>query len=379
MGNYRVISSDSHVFEPPDLWTTRLEPKFRDRAPRLVRLEDGGDYWYVEGIRVAHMGNAAQAGARFEESGRTRPKNLRQTFTFEEVRPGGYIPEEHVKDMDIDGVDVSILYTSAGLVTYSVPDGDLVTAIFSTYNTWLSEFCEPFSARLKGIAMLNIDDVQIGIRELERCAKMGLVGANIPVYPPAGRSYDSPEYDPLWAAAQGLGMPLSLHLGTYRPGPDEPFDDANVAIKPSFQTNVDHWVRMSLGHMIFSGVFERFPKLQVGSIEMEVSWAPHFLNRLDDTYTQRVGRDFWHEFQEDMLPSDYFHRNVFLGLEEDGLGIQLRHVIGVDNLLWGSDYPHAESTFPRSRQILEEILVDCTEEEKAKIAGGNAARIYRLN
>jgi predicted TIM-barrel fold metal-dependent hydrolase len=141
---------------------------------------------------------------------------------------------------------------------------------------------------------------------------------------------------------------------------------------------------MSLGYMIFSGVFERFPKLQVGSVEMELSWAPHFLDRLDYNYTQRPPRDRsprdnWGQFKSDMIPSDYFHRNVFLGFQEDMLGIQMRDIIGVDNLLWGSDYPHQESTFPRSHQILEEILSDCTEEEKAKIAGGNAARIYNLN
>jgi predicted TIM-barrel fold metal-dependent hydrolase len=130
--------------------------------------------------------------------------------------------------------------------------------------------------------------------------------------------------------------------------------------------------------MIFSGVFERYPKLQVGAVEHELGWAPHFLNQMDYTYTQRHRREFWHRFKEDMLPSDYFHRNVFLGFQEDGLGIRLRDLIGVDNLLWGSDYPHAESTFPKSKEILDDILADCTEDEKAKIVGGNAARIYHL-
>ena len=130
--------------------------------------------------------------------------------------------------------------------------------------------------------------------------------------------------------------------------------------------------------MIFSGVFERYPKLRVGSVEHELSWAPHFLDRLDYTYTQRIQREGYHRYKEDMLPSDYFHRNVFRGFQEDALGIRLRDIIGVDNIQWGSDYPHVESTFPRSREILEEILADCTEEEKAKIAGANAARVYKV-
>jgi predicted TIM-barrel fold metal-dependent hydrolase len=132
--------------------------------------------------------------------------------------------------------------------------------------------------------------------------------------------------------------------------------------------------------MIFNGVFERYPDLRVISVEMELSWAPHFLDRLDYNYTQRPPTGAWYTFKEEgVLPSDYFHRNVTLAFQEDGLGVRDRHIIGVDNLAWGSDYPHPESTFPRSRQIIEEVLADCTEEEKAKIAGQNIARIYHLN
>ena len=148
---------------------------------------------------------------------------------------------------------------------------------------------------------------------------------------------------------------------------------------PSFLCNTDHWVRMSLADMIYIGVFERYPKLIVGAVEHELSWVPFFLNRLDDIYTQQVIEQERYRYKEDMLPSDYFHRNVFLGFQEDSLGIQLRNIIGVDKIMWGSDYPHVESTFPRSRQILGEILVDCTDKEKAQIAGGNAARIYHLD
>jgi predicted TIM-barrel fold metal-dependent hydrolase len=188
-----------------------------------------------------------------------------------------------------------------------------------------------------------------------------------------------PAYEPLWAAAEDLEIPLGLHIATNRPGIGQEFGVGEQAdrVSSAFLANADHWIRMSLGHMVFSGVFERHPKLQIGSVEMELSWIPHFLDRIDYTYTQRVQQDRY-RFQEAMLPSDYLHRNVFYGFQEDGLGIKLRDLIGVDNLLWGSDYPHVESTFPRTQQILGEILAECTEEEKAKIAGGNAARIYHL-
>ncbi len=376
MADYRIISSDNHIVEPPDLWTSRGEREFKDRLPRIVRLEDGTDYWACDGhtlIGAAFFGT--QAGVRFEE-----PESLILSDRVENVRPGGYIPEEHVKDMDTDGIDVGIVFPSVGAVLYSLSDTELLNSMFRTYNDWLAEFCKPFPKRIKGIAMINLDDVWVGVREMERCAKMGLAGAMITIYPPEGRSYDLAEYEPLWAAAQDMEIPLNLHIGTNRAGPGQEFADFDAATRPFF-TNVDHWVRMSLASMIFASVFERYPKLHVGSIEMELSWAAHFLDRLDYTYVERPVRkgDSWHRFKDDLLPSDYFHRNVFLGFQEDALGIRLRDIIGVDNLVWGSDYPHQESTFPRSRQILEEILADCTEEEKAKIGGGNAARIYHLD
>ena len=374
MADYRVISSDNHVFEPPDLWTSRAKPSFLDRVPKLVGQEDG-DWWYCDDHRVIGLSPGTQTGMRFED-----PEHMTRTSTFDQVRVGGYIPEEHIKDMDADGVDVSIVYPTVGLLLYSVPDSALLTEIFRTYNDWLAEFCQAIPSRLKGIAMINVDDVPSGVAELERCAKMGLAAGMITVYPPEGKGYDQPEYERLWATAADLGTPLGLHIATNRPGAGQQFGagEDRQRTSQSFLANADHWVRMSLADMVFSGVFERHPKLQIGSVEMELSWIPHFLDRIDYTYTQRVQEDRY-RFKEDMLPSDYIHRNVFFGFQEDALGISQRDIIGVDNLMWGSDYPHVESTFPRSRQIIEEILVDCTDEEKAKIAGGNAARIYHLD
>ena len=246
------------------------------------------------------------------------------------------------------------------------------------YNDWLAEFCGACPERLTGIAMVDVDDISLAIKEMERCAKMGLIGAMITCYPPEDRSYDLPMYEPVWAAAQDLEMPLSLHFTTNRPGPGQQLMGI-LNTQLSWLANIDHWTRMSLGHMSYSGVFERYPKLYAGAIETELTWAPHFVDRLDYNYTQRPIGDVSYRYKEDMLPSDYFNRNVFLGFQEDALGIKLREFIGVDKLLWGSDYPHPEGTFPYSQRFLEEILADCTEEEKAKIEGGNAKRVYRLD
>ena len=376
MASYRIVSADDHIVEPADLWTTRLESSFRDRAPHIVR-EGSSDWWHCEGIRLIGMAiTGAQTGKRFET-----PEDMSFDDLYENLRPGGYIPEEHIRDMDADGVDVSILYPTVSLVLYRIEDSKLVDAMFRAYNDLLVEYCSANPKRLKGIAILNVDDVGVGVKELERCAKLGCVGALIPVYPPEDMRYDSPAYDPLWAAAQDLEIPISLHSATNRVGSGESFKEgfkSTENARRSIICNMDHYVRVSLTRMIFAGIFERYPKLQVGAVEHELAWAPHFLERIDYSYTQRAAGATGYRFQGDMIPSDFFHRNVFLGFQEDRLGIRLRDIIGVDNLQWGSDYPHQESTFPRSREILEEVLAECTEEERAKIAGGNASRVYRL-
>ena len=373
MANKKIISADDHVFEPVDLWTSRVEGRYNDRAPHVVRMQDGSDWWVCDGQKLLSAMSGAQVGLRFEE-----PEKMTLSDVMENVRPGGHIPEEHVKDMDVDGVDVSFLYPTVCLKLFFIQDSDLLTALFSAYNDWIAEHCNAAPDKLKGIGMLNPDDVQVAVKELERCAKMGLVGALITVYPDQSRAYDSREYEPIWAAAQDLGMPISLHIGTYRRAPGQDFVQLD-SVKPSFMSTRDHWVRVSLADMIFSGVFERYPKLQVGSIEMDLAWVPYCLDSMDYVYTQLAKEFVPYRFKEDMLPRDYFRRNIFLSFQEDALGIKmLRDIIGVDNLLWGSDYPHQESTFPRSKEILQEILVDCTEEEKAKITCDNTVRVYNL-
>ena len=375
MADYRVISSDNHIYEPPDLWTKRIESKYRDRCPQIQPVE-GGEAWFIEGVRGQGLTQGTQPGVLIDNV-----DELRNTDVFENVRLGGYIADEAVKDMDIDGVDVSVIYPTVGLpLFYCVRDSDLFSATCKAYNDFVDEFCSGSPKRLKGIAMLNVDEVPVAVGELERCANLGFVGAMISAFPDRKR-YDSPDYDPLWAAAQDLEMPLSLHINTNRPTPDGEYGIDKVELQRYVsQANVDHWVRMSLGDMIMGCVFERYPKLQVGSIEYELSWVPHFLDRMDFNYTlknvgEKRGR---YRFRDAMYPSDFFHRNVFVSFQADGLGVKCRDIIGVDNLTWGADYPHAEGTWPYSQKILGEILAECTEEEKAKIAGGNAARIYRL-
>jgi predicted TIM-barrel fold metal-dependent hydrolase len=369
----QLNSSDSHVVEPPDLWQTGMDADFAERAPRVVR-EATGDWWYADGVRLASMIGGTDIGLRFEHQ-----EELRREARLEQVRPGAFDAVEKLKDMDREGVSGEVVYPTLALALWSVPDVAYLSAVARRYNDWIADFCRAAPGRLRGVAMIVLDDVPAAVGELERIARLDLGAAMISVYPKDDIPYDRREYDPFWAAAQDLEMPLSLHVGTNRQVPRGIAADQRAAIQaqpPSFYCTTAHWIQVSLANLIFSGVFERFPRLKVVSAEHELAWAAHFLRAMDYLYTQRARRAEWPRFRGDALPSDFFHRNVFLSFQEDALGIRLRDLIGVDNLMWGSDYPHAESTFPRSRAILTRTLARVPEEEAAKIVAGNANRVY---
>ena len=276
--------------------------------------------------------------------------------------------------MALDGVAGEVLYPSQGLFYFRLADGLLMSAIFRAYNDWLAEFCRADPARLKGIAMINLDDVADGIGELERAARLGLAGAMITEYPLEHRRYDQPEYEPFWAAAASLGLPISLHTATRRQGKIRGFGEQTLRDASSRSTKA-FYPALSMCDLIFSGVFERHPRLTLAIVEFELAWAPHVLSAMDYTYRERHGEAIY-RFKDGMVPSDFFRRNVVLSFQEDAVGIRLRDVIGVDNMMWGSDYPHSESTFPQSRKILAEILAGVPDDEQAKIVGGNTARVY---
>ncbi len=367
-----ILSSDSHVFEPPDLWQTRIDTPFRDRAPRMRRI-DGADQIVIEADQVlSGIGLISNAGARFEA-----PETISAQGRFEDVHPGGYDPDQHLEDMRLDGVAGEVLYPSQGLFYFRVADTPLMSAIFRAYNDWLAEFCRTDPSRLKGIAMINLDDVQDGIEELERAAGLGLAGAMITEYPLEHRRYDQAEYESFWAAAEALDMPISLHTATRRQGKIRGAGDKTLRDASSRATKA-FYPALSMCDMIFSGVFERHPRLTLAIVEFELAWAPHLLSTMDYTYRERHGEAIY-RFKDSMRPSDFFHKNVVLSFQEDAIGIRLRDSIGVDNMMWGSDYPHSESTFPRSRSILAEILAGVPEDEQAKIVGRNTARVYHFD
>ena len=215
MSTYRLVSSDSHIIEPPNLWQDRIDPAYRGRGPRVVR-EEGWDQWYAESdVKFGSVGSDTQAGRRFDS-----PETIQKEGRYEDVRLGAIDPQQHVEDMDLDSVAGGVIYPSVGLGAYTIPSSDLLSAVFQSYNNWLADFCAPFPERLKGIAMINVDMVGDAVDELQRSKNIGLAGAMIPQRPLFGR-YDSSVYERLWSTSEDLKMPLAIHIGTSRWHPGE--------------------------------------------------------------------------------------------------------------------------------------------------------------
>ena len=373
---YKILSADDHTFERSDLWVTRLPKNLQDRAPRLRSLDDL-DMWYYGDFALVPLSPGTHPGRRYEEDPAVRTEIGKTRTREEHLRPGAYDPDERVKDLDIDGIDKAIHYSTVGLHLYRIEDREFLHELHKVYNDWLSEYCAAHPDRLYGIALINPELPDKAIEELERCKKMGMVGALVPVWPSPGMRYNHEMYEPFWAACQDLQIPVSFHIGCNRPGPENEFMDFSK-LTPSWLSNVDFWPRNSLGDMIFAGVFERYPGLKVGVIEHEVSWIPHFLERIDYTYTDRLTMCPV-RFKNDAMPSDFWKANCFVGFQQDPHTMRLRDIIGVDNIQFGADYPHDEGTFPMSRQVAEEVLAGCTDEEKQKIVWDNAARTYGIS
>ena len=373
----RLISADSHVVEPPDLWETRIDRKYRDRAPRIVR-EGDIHRWYVDdAIAIGSLGAPSQAGRRYDA-----PSTLSVEAPFEAIPSAAYDPDERLAAMEVDGVVAELVFPTIGARLYTVAvGGEFLSACFRTLNDWLAEFCGSHPDRLKGVALLNVDDPADAATELERCARMGLAAGSIPAFPEGESTYDLAEYDRLWAAAQDLGLPLAMHSGSTRQGPGRMgvfAADASARGTSSFRATQDHWPRRSVADMLFGGVFERFPKLRMGVVEYELGWAPFFIRQMNLAYSEhRYVKEI--RFSGDRLPSDVFHTNLFITFQEDFTGVANRHIIGVDNIMWGSDFPHTESTWPNSRAVLGKVLEGVPEDEQRSIVYGNAARIFGFN
>ncbi|HEV8296551.1 MAG TPA: amidohydrolase family protein [Acidimicrobiales bacterium] len=363
-----VISADSHTMEPADMWTSRLDGQLRDQAPQVRKNIDAPGYsFHAPGLPPSKVSGAWGAGRSGEEL-----KQHLEHAGYESARPSGWDPAERLKDQDIDGVHAEVLYGTLAMRLFPIADGGLQLEFFRVYNDWLAEYCAYEPKRLHGLGLISLWDVDQGVRELERCAALGLKGAMIWGYPPKDRPYHSPIYDRLWAAAQDLEQPLSLHIVTGM-GEESKVDFTDAPIR---YMHMIHEVQRSLSQLVLGGVLERFPRLMIVGAECETGWLPHWMQRMD-----HANAKFGAMMQTPltMQPSDYIRRQVWLTFMDDPVGAASYGVIGADTFMWGNDFPHTDSTWPNSRTVIEKNFTGVPQGIADKILRDNAVELYHID
>src|SRR5438270_215032 len=356
-----LISADNHVFEPVTLWQDRLPLEYRERGPR-VEQHDGWIVMAIEGMPDRKLTRLAGEAAGAESD----------LGPHEAVRAGGFDLEGRLRDMALDGVVAEVIYPTFGLFIDMVPAPDLQMACAQVYNDWLAE---SFLARpdvFIPAAVVPVRDVASAVAELDRVAALGFKAAMIPTSPPEGLRYNRVEYDDLWRVASDAGMPLSLHTGTgalpqHERGPGGAvINYAKVGLLSA----------ETLCYFSASGALERFPGLRLVFVETGAGWFAYCCERMDEAFEEHAQ---WVNPKLAAPPSHYAKTQCHVTLGADRAPLLTREITGVEPLLWASDYPHPEGTFPHSQEVVERIFAGVPEPEMQAIVGGNAARLYQVS
>jgi predicted TIM-barrel fold metal-dependent hydrolase len=375
--DYPIVDADAHVNEPPDLWTGRLPKKLLERAPR-VEHTDKGDIWLFDGGREKWpVGLTAVAGLSYFEF---RPVGI----TYETMRPGSFDTQARLADMDADGIYAQILYPSVtlrGARIYS-EDRELQTACVRAYNEWLLEFCLDSGGRLIGQAILPTTGLDDCIAELEWAIKHGHKGAVISSFP-NGSLNPKPEDDRFWAIAQEAGFPIAVHIGSFVRGNlgggarDRSWSSL-AFVGVAALTKAGGQTLPVVCDILFSGIFQRFPRLRIVLVEANIGWIPTLLEQSDDMfrryrwYTKAVD-------EQKEMPSDIFFRNFWATFMVDTVGIDLRHRMNLDHLMWSTDYPHSGTDWPDSRLTIERVFRGVPRGEVKRMLHGNCVDLYGLD
>ncbi len=386
--DYRLMSSDGHLEVPPERWSHRVPEKYRDRAPRTITMPDGGDAILIEGQPLREANFLDLRAGRAE--GQWQPFGLRV-----EGAAGVGPPEQRVREQDEDGLDAEVLFTAmvAGPALWrNISHDDVYKSMIRAYNDWLGEeYCPVDPDRLIGLGVIPWTNVDDAVAELEHIANMGLKGVVLGVFP-NGKSYPLPEDDKFWAAALDMGMPITVHVTFDRSGPREsqptfryPREDPETMRRlrrPLLEWVTNMGLRPAVGitQMVFSGVFDRFPALKVFFAETRLGWVPFWLEHADLWYQRHLS---WAEEQLGFkplkqLPSEYVKQHIKFSVQYERVAIELRHHIGVDNIMFATDFPHIECEWPNSKPLVEDIYSGVPEVERNKILAGNAVDFFNL-
>ena len=371
---FKVLDSDMHIMEPPDLWQRYIDPEFRDQAPHILRLTPGGN-----SIMVGPDGKQWGRDTSYRNTEQRRsdgdlfPEHKRRVKPFEEI---GWTAEAQLNAMDQEGIDVAVLYPTHGLYALAVRDMGprLASAVARGYNNWLYDFCQANPSRLIGAGIISPFDVEDSVIEARRCVKeLGFKGFFMRPNEVKNRNWHDPYYEPLWAALEELDTPIGFHeaTGCDLPEVGENFGN-NIMLRHTFSHPVEQM--MVAASFCGGGVLERHPGLRAAFLEANCSWLPFFLWRLDEHW-ELFGSS--HAPDLTMAPSEYFKRQCYASVEPDEVPVKyVVDYMGSDRLVFSTDFPHLDSKFPDSVEGFLELPI--SDEDKRRILWDNCAKYYGI-
>ena len=379
-----MISADSHIIEPPDLWTRWLTPEFVPRAPKLVKDEEGGDAWlYNDG------GAPAPLGLVTVTRGRPREELRWSGARYQTINQGNFDGSARVKEMLEDGVVAEVIYSPQRTMRHFMlgTEGDFQLAGIRAYNDWLAkDFCAKAPDRLVGIAQMPSVGVDAAITEMKRAKGMGLRGVLLSAWPSGNLNLTEAD-DPFFAEAERLGIPISIHCGLaarakVAPKPKTPMEEKAARGEGTGGRQVSalsgaglDTMPLIMGEIILTGVHDRFPKLKFVSVESGIGWVPYYAEQMDDRYDRNK---YWAKIRLQHQPSEYVRSNWMFTFIIDKYGVKNRHAVGLETLMWSTDYPHHGCDWPHSQRVVAEMFEDVPATERRAITYGNAARLYGI-
>lgn len=387
---YRFISGDSHLEIDSKWWIDRVPAKYRDQAPRTVRLPDGSDAWLVEGQPLRQVPFDLYGG-----KGRDVWKPWGQNY---ETTPGTGDAYQRLKEQDIDGIDAEVLFPGQASGPYfwrNIRDDDAYKACVRAYNDYLIEdYCSVDPDRLIGLGVIPMTNLQDALAELEHIQRGGLKGIVMGTYP-SGKGYPTEEDDTFWREVVRMRMPVTVHVEFDRSGPRGQ-GPSMVYPRPlknngRLGSNVDLVFQVArfgrAGYynavqMALSGVFERIPELQIFFAETQIGWLAWAYEMSDVRYERHR---YW---AEEALgwkplprtPTEYLKQHCYWGFQQDSVGVRTRDLLGVDKLIWATDFPHQESEYPKSHEVvIAKNFAGVPEEEVRLMVCDNVVRFFHLN
>ena len=393
MADFKLISVDSHVEEHPMAWE-RVQRQYGDRAPHVVvdPPELGKGLWIIGdklspvragfssmGLVVEKPEGIGHVGLQMDAEGYKKSvQEFKENFSYEDY-PGGWEPSAYLESMDLDGVEAAFLFSTLTKDAYVQTDAKFQRAVFQSHNAWLFDFASRDPKRLYPVPLISVLDVELAVADLYEYAKAGAKTVQIPTQI-IGSGYYEPVYEPLWAAAADTGVVLNVHA---RSSQNETHVHSEVPRQQDPRAYVikgsDHAPALeAISNLLFSGVFDRYPKLKLACTEFRCYWVAGMLQRLDYTLARGSLYDPERNVQK-RLPSEYFLDNVFFTFEDDRAGILTTPVYGEDNFMFGNDYPHHVTTWPHSDRVLEENCAGFPTSLKLRLGRENAIRVFNLD